>query len=186
MFNKKLKILSLTLVLLLLVVPAVLAQEDGDSENTSLVEEYDLDYLSEDEIASLEDALKDLEDNETVDEATINEMLEELELDEDGDEDEEDTDKESFGEDLSSSIAQYKEDHGDWTGQDLSDHIQEFLDKNKDRVRNRDQDQDQEEDSDGDLTATQAQNRNENAEKNKNKNENKGNSGNNGNSNGKK
>ncbi|MFO7815438.1 MAG: hypothetical protein R6V14_06860 [Halanaerobiales bacterium] len=159
MFNNKLKILSMTLVLLLLLVPAALANEEIES----LIEEYELDYLTEDEETALVEALTELDESEKIDRDTIEGILEDLQIEEDEDVDE--NEEEGLGEELASLIADIKDDE-DWTGQELSSEIQTFLNDNTERVEVQNQEK--------------AQNQNENAEENKENAQNKGNNGNNG------
>ena len=137
MFKKKWSIIAFTLVLTLILVPVAFAQDGGETtEETESwedinFEDYDLD-LTEEEIQELETELKNLyENSEDVTIEDIRDMLEEMENEEE--------DEDGMGEELSSSIATFKEENPEWTGQDLSAHIQEFLDEALERNKNREQ-----------------------------------------------
>jgi hypothetical protein len=124
MFNKKLKILSLTLVLLLLLVPATLAQDID-------LEEYDLEYLSEEEIEALKTVLENLQEAEVIDEDQLTAIIEDLAMDED----EEDTAEDNFGERLATSIEDFKnENNEEWTGKELANNIQSFIINNREDI----------------------------------------------------
>src|SRR6056297_1251471 len=132
MRNKNLKVLSLTLVLLLLLVPTVFAQEETDSFDDIDFSEYDLGDLTEEQEEMLKEELSEIYSSlDEVDREAILSAMESLDI-----EDGEDADIDSLGQELSTKIEEFKNDpeNEDWTGQDLSGMIQEFLDE---KIENR-------------------------------------------------
>ncbi len=169
----KLKVLSLTLVFLLLLVPAAFAQETDSFDDIDF-SEYD---LTEEQIESLKVELREAYDSaEEVDREAIIEALEELEI-----EDVEDFNVENLGQELSLKIKEFKNDE-DWTGQGLSAMINGFLDEKIENRKNRDEDEVENEVEDEVKVQNQEQNNNQNqvAQENKNnaKNKDKGKSNN--------
>src|SRR6056297_192171 len=95
MRNKNLKVLSLTLVLLLLLVPTVFAQEETDSFDDIDFSEYDLGDLTEEQEEMLKEELSEIYNSlDEIDREAILSAMESLDI-----EDGEDADIDSLGQD---------------------------------------------------------------------------------------
>jgi|GEM_PF-3490644 hypothetical protein len=163
----KLKVLSLTLVLILLIVPGVFAQETDDFENIDF-SEYDLGELTEEQIENLKTELSELYDSlDEVDRKAILSALENLEI-----EDGEDVEIDNLGEELSAKIHEFKNDpeNEEWTGQNISGMIQGFLDeKIENRNKNKVEVQNQEQNNNQNQVAQENKNNAQNKDKDKGK-----------------
>ncbi len=131
MLTNRVKVLALTLVLLLLLVPAAIAQDNGEETNELNLEEYDLDYLTEEEIETLKTVLENLQEADVIDEGQLIEIIEDLEMVEN----EEDTEEDNFGQRLATSIEEFKnENNEEWTGEQLANNIQDFIINNREDI----------------------------------------------------
>ena len=134
MLNSKVKILALTLVLALLLVPANLVKADQHETDELNLEEYNLDYLTEEELEALKTVLGNLKEADVIDEEKLDAIINDLQMDEEMNEGEEDTEGENFGQNLSSSIKEFKNENEDWTGEQLANEIQDFIINNREDI----------------------------------------------------
>jgi len=126
----KLKIISTILLVLFLVISAPLMAQEDDLVDLN---DYDLDLTIE-QRAILEDELRTMIDvSGEIDLGMIKIILGELEEDEDFEEDydyDEDSEEANFGRGLAQRIKEYKRNNENWTGQELSNMIHNYMENN--------------------------------------------------------
>lgn len=124
--NRKI-ITTATLVILLVVAMPVMAQNDDYID----LNDYNLDLTIEQKNI-LEEELSTIVDiSGEIDLGMIKIILGELEEDEELEEDyDQDNDKANFGRGLAQRIKEYKANNENWTGEDLSNMIHNYMDNN--------------------------------------------------------
>ncbi|HMA59101.1 MAG TPA: hypothetical protein VKN64_02330 [Halanaerobiales bacterium] len=156
MFEKKLSVIALTLVMVLVLAPTIFAELDIDFD------EYGLDISDEQEAAIIEKLEELIDKNDQITEEDILAVLEKIKVEEEEETedtpDENEEEENEIGKELSEKIETWKEEYEaegneeyKSKGQFLSDNIQDFLDEKltrdgeeEEEEQNQVQDQEQE------------------------------------------
>ncbi|MCF8009531.1 MAG: hypothetical protein K9K32_07165 [Halanaerobiales bacterium] len=105
-------------------------QADEHETDELNLEEYNLDYLTQEELEALKTVLGNLKEADVIDEEKMDAIINDLQMDEE----EEDTESENFGQNLSSSIKGFKNENTEWTGEQLTNRIQNFIINNREDI----------------------------------------------------